>query len=446
MSSFLNCDTDESYAIIAGLALEIGGDGNSSLAKGDVVINTKAKNSIEIDGDELQLVADVEIPGLLRYYGTDDNGNRGWFVITDATAPVLSVFGRIGNIVSQAGDYTAGQVNFDDSFSSLVSDEVQGAIDELDGNISTLGSLVEYTANKGVANGYCPLDASSLIPTSYLPVDTVEFKGTFGSASSTTGGDLPASGNVGDLYICDEDSYSSTNAGITFDNGDSALWDGSDWVKLDNTSNVNSVFSRQGNIVAQAGDYTAGQVDFDNSFSSLASDNVQEAIDELDGRVDTLEGQIYTGSITTGVTSYEHTLTEQPIFAGQDNFVELEPITTIGDSGISQVTTTVLDFLRFKYSGTTFATLKSVKSQIASGMITPQLDDQQGGGYIDLDSVDFSIAAGSTGKPSFASPPRSNTVDFTAFPDSLRVRYKINTDIDISLVSFYGQFYTWKPV
>ena len=46
-------------------------------------------------------------------------------------------------------------------------------------------------------------------------------------------------------------------------------------------SGVDTVFGRQGNVVAMDGDYDASQVDFDNTASGLAADNVQDAIDEL---------------------------------------------------------------------------------------------------------------------------------------------------------------------
>ena len=119
----------------------------------------------------------------------------------------------------------------------------------------------EDTINKGVANGYAPTDGSNRIPESFLPISTVVYKGTFGSGGSTTGGDLPSSGNTtGDKYICDTNGYVSTEAGLTFDSGDMALYDGSGWHKVDNNESVSSVFGRLGVITAQSGDYNADQI------------------------------------------------------------------------------------------------------------------------------------------------------------------------------------------
>ena len=47
-------------------------------------------------------------------------------------------------------------------------------------------------------------------------------------------------------------------------------------------SSVTSVFTRTGAVVAVAGDYTADEVDYDNSGSGLTATDVQAAIDELE--------------------------------------------------------------------------------------------------------------------------------------------------------------------
>lgn len=61
------------------------------------------------------------------------------------------------------------------------------------------------------------------VPIEQLPLESVNFRGTFGSAQSTTEGDLPLSGELGDLYIADQD-YTSVNAGnVLFRSGDKAL-------------------------------------------------------------------------------------------------------------------------------------------------------------------------------------------------------------------------------
>jgi hypothetical protein len=53
---------------------------------------------------------------------------------------------------------------------------------------------------------------------------------------------------------------------------------------------VNSFNTRTGDVVAEAGDYTADQVDYDNTTSGLTATDVQEAIDEVDLDLDTHKG------------------------------------------------------------------------------------------------------------------------------------------------------------
>ena len=48
--------------------------------------------------------------------------------------------------------------------------------------------------------------------------------GSFGSGSSTTGGDVPVTATVGDFYICDINGYVSAVVGETFDKDDWALY------------------------------------------------------------------------------------------------------------------------------------------------------------------------------------------------------------------------------
>ena len=39
------------------------------------------KNSVEIESEQVQLVNDESAPGVSKYYGTDGDGVKGWFVL-----------------------------------------------------------------------------------------------------------------------------------------------------------------------------------------------------------------------------------------------------------------------------------------------------------------------------------------------------------------------------
>jgi hypothetical protein len=60
------------------------------------------------------------------------------------------------------------------------------------------------------------------------------------------------------------------------------------WVTIAGAS-VTSVFGRTGAVVAATSDYDANQIDYANATSGLTATDVQAAIDEVEGRVDSLE-------------------------------------------------------------------------------------------------------------------------------------------------------------
>ena len=55
------------------------------------------------------------------------------------------------------------------------------------------------------------------------------------------------------------------------------------------TNTIGSVFGRTGTVVAQNGDYIAGQITYNNTTSTLTGITVQAAVDQLDLRLDAVE-------------------------------------------------------------------------------------------------------------------------------------------------------------
>jgi microcystin-dependent protein len=83
--------------------------------------------------------------------------------------------------------------------------------------------------NTNIPGGAVQLNSDGEIPHSLLPFNSLTYKGTFGSSSSSTGGDLPTTGILdGDLYIADSD-YSSAVAGKSFLTGQWAIFNGTGW-------------------------------------------------------------------------------------------------------------------------------------------------------------------------------------------------------------------------
>jgi hypothetical protein len=89
-------------------------------------------------------------------------------------------------------------------------------------------ALYEKVANKGVANGYAALDATTRLPAAQLPLPAVEYKGTW---NATTNSPTLANGvgNMGDMYRV---STAGTQLGVTVGVGDVVFYDGTTWHRL----------------------------------------------------------------------------------------------------------------------------------------------------------------------------------------------------------------------
>lgn len=141
----------------------------------------------------------------------------------DNTEAVTTVFGRLGNIIAQQGDYS--------SFYILLT-------------------------SKGQANGVATLDSGTKIPIAQIPdavLGQVEYKGTW--KASTNSPTLPTTpAKKGDYYVV---STAGTRFGSSFAVGDWCISNGTAWEKVDNTDAVMTVFGRLGNVVALESDYQA---------------------------------------------------------------------------------------------------------------------------------------------------------------------------------------------
>jgi len=118
-------------------------------------------------------------------------------------------------------------------------------------------NLKQSTSEKGQANGYAPLDTNNKVPTVHLPdslVGAVVYQGTWDASTNNPTLSTPDLSNKGHYYIL---SDPGTYSGVTYAIGDWVISNGSAWQKVDNTQDVNSVFGRQGLVVANQSDYDA---------------------------------------------------------------------------------------------------------------------------------------------------------------------------------------------
>jgi hypothetical protein len=120
--------------------------------------------------------------------------------------------------------------------------------------VNTLLTNYQLLSQKGVANGYVPLDSSGKIPTAYIPdsiLGQVTYVGTWNATTNVP--TLPSPTTVkGDYYIV---TTAGTYLGTDYQIGDWIISDGVNWTKVDNSDSVSSVFGRTGNVVANEADY-----------------------------------------------------------------------------------------------------------------------------------------------------------------------------------------------
>jgi hypothetical protein len=195
---------------------------------------------------------------------------------------VSSVFGRIGAVMSQAGDYNFGQIS-----GSVAGSQLPGAGGDVSGTLTA--ATVTGIQNRAVA-GTAPANGQALVWNSGVSawqpgtvaggaVSSVfgrtgavtsqagdysfgQISGTIGSSQfPAAGGDL--SGNLTAATVTGIQSRAVSNT--TPANGQALVWNSSAsaWQPATVSGGggaVNSVFGRTGTVTAQTGDYSFGQI------------------------------------------------------------------------------------------------------------------------------------------------------------------------------------------
>ncbi len=126
--------------------------------------------------------------------------------------------------------------------------------------ISALGYTPENIVNKGVSNGYTPLDGNNKVPLIHINdalLGNVNYQGLWNQVTNTPNLDVVAP--KGHYYVS-SGLVLTTRYGIEFGTGDWIISNGTTWDKVDNTDAVTTVFGRTGNILAVNGDYNTALI------------------------------------------------------------------------------------------------------------------------------------------------------------------------------------------
>ena len=270
-------------------------DGRLDTAEGDITSLENRMGTAEGDITSLETLTDNIVAGVQDItFGDTTVGDE----LTDLDSRLTTAETDIDNIEDGTTD-----IVFDPASSGLDSTTVEAAIKEI-------------YAEKGVADGIATLDNTGRIPSEQLPLEAIEFKGTFGDGTSTTGGDLPTTGvTKGDLYISNTNQYNSAVAGIVFNSGDKALYDGTAWRKNDAFDAVASVNGLLGAVTINTENTSTNTTNFDG-FLGANDDTVQKALDKFDDHVHTFS-QITEKPTTISTFGITDAYTKTELDSGQ---------------------------------------------------------------------------------------------------------------------------------
>ena len=154
------------------------------------------------------------------------------------------------------------------------------AISTISGLQSALDAK-ESTSNKGVANGYAPLDSNSKVPVANLP-DTVtgslNYQGAWDASTNTPTIPTATSGNKGFYYKVNVSGTTTINGISSWSIGDLIVSNGSVWEKIQTQNAVNSVAGKTGDVVLSKSDVGLSNVDNTSDLNKPISTAVQTAL------------------------------------------------------------------------------------------------------------------------------------------------------------------------
>lgn len=172
------------------------------------------------------------------------NGATGKYEKWDTTESVTSVFGRIGAVTAQSGDYTASQVT-NVPAGTIAATDVQAAINELDGDVQA----AQTSINNHIADATDAHDASaiSVVPTGNLASTDVqsalvELQGDIDGLPVASAGDI----NETSFSMANNQVTAANVTGLAFAAGTVRSFTALVSVEIDATADLFEQFSLQG--------------------------------------------------------------------------------------------------------------------------------------------------------------------------------------------------------
>jgi len=182
---------------------------------------------------------------------------------------IKAASGESQSIADVLADTIAKEPTFTDGAIATWNDD--GFLDDSE----TLVSDLEAVANKGAASGYCPLDASSKVSTTYLPdavIGALNYQGTW-DADTNDPSLASGVGTKGYYYVVSVAGTTTLDGISDWQIGDWVVFNGTAWEKIDNTDKVSSVNSQTGVVVLDTEDVAASG---DNQYYTPSASSANE--------------------------------------------------------------------------------------------------------------------------------------------------------------------------
>lgn len=296
----------------------------------------------------------------------------------DTFPTALSSFSNDTNFITLASLSGVAPILYNSSNGQIsirtASSTQSGALSSTDWNTfnnkqSALGFTPENIANKGIANGYVPLNSGTKIDTIYLPdsvLGNVKYQGIWDASSNTPNIGSPSSTNKGYYYIV---SVAGTQFGLDFQVGDWVISDGTNWDRVDNTDAISSFNGRTGAITLTSTDVTTAlgftPVSQSGSYTN-PSWIVSLPWSKITGTPTTLSGYGITDSIVLTTNNYSNpswiTSLAWGKITGAPAFITSAAIATLTDVTLTSLANNNL----LKYNGTAWVNVLLSSSDIPS--------------------------------------------------------------------------------
>ena len=251
-----------------------------------------------------------------------------------AAAPVQSVVGQTGTI-------TAAQISTALGLGTAATANIGTASGTVAAGNDSRITGAEQTSNKGIANGYAPLDSSGHVPLANLPssvTGALNYQGTW-NASTNSPSLSSSTGTAGYYYVVATAGTTTLNGLNQWNVGDWAVYNGSTWEKLD------GVASEVLSVVGQTGTVTAAQISTALSLGTLATQNAASVA--------------ITGGTISGVSLSATSITASGTITASGGFID----------GSATVNTPVNGF-SLTLSNSVFNLILTPAGTLASGTIT----------------------------------------------------------------------------